>query len=535
MDEHIMDPREYPTGAANLIPESGSTQSTPMTSIAPPFEQLRDLLTRSATLGEVGRLVAWDQETKMPKAGATARAEQMALLAGLLHERGTSTELGELLGACEEDSELTADEATAADLREARRDFDRATRLPTDLVTDLARVGSKSQHAWKEARANSDFAIFQPWFEELLVLMRHKAECHGVAPGGELYDNLIDEFEPGATAASMEAVFSPLRPRLSALISEVAESRTPPSEAPLHVHVPAERQHEFGLFVLGAMGFDLDAGRLDITTHPFCQGVAAGDTRLTTRYNEERFADALYGTMHEGGHGIYEQGLPKARHHGLPGSQATSLGMHESQSRLWENLVGRSRAFCTWALPHAQRILGGAFENYGPDDLFRAVNSARPSFIRVEADESTYNLHVMLRFDIERSLLRGDLEPADVPATWNEKVNEYLGIEVPNDAQGCLQDVHWSFGLFGYFPTYCMGNLYASQLWEAAERDLGTLAPAIERGEFSGLRGWLNEKVHAHGRRLSAAQICESATGASLSADPMMRHLEGKIRPIYGI
>ena len=506
-----------------------------MTTTSAPFDLLREHLAKSATLGEVNGLVAWDQETKMPAAGGAARAEQLGMLAGLLHERHTSTELGELIAACEGDPELGADEASAADLREARRDYDRATRLPAELVTELARVGSQSQQAWKEARAKSDFAAFRPWLEQLLSLMRRKAECYGETPGGELYDNLLDEYEPGATAASIEAIFAPLRPRLAGLIAEVAERGTPPDEAPLQVQVPAGRQHEFGLFVLGALGFDLDAGRLDITTHPFCEGVAAGDTRLTTRYNEERFAEALYGTMHEGGHGIYEQGLPKARFHGLPVSQATSLGMHESQSRLWENLVGRSRAFWIWALPHARRIFGDALDAYQPEDLYRAVNTARPSFIRVEADESTYNLHIMLRFEIERALLRGDLEVADLPGAWNAKFDEYLGVAVPNDANGCLQDVHWSFGLFGYFPTYCLGNLYASQLWEAAERELGALGPAIERGEFGALRTWLNENVHAHGRRLRASEICERATGAALSADPMMRYLEGKIRPIYGV
>lgn len=506
-----------------------------MTTTISAFDELRDHLTKTATLGEVNGLVSWDQETKMPQAGGDARAEQLALLAGLMHERRTSDELGALISACEEDGELTSDDEAAADLREVRRDYDLATKLPADLVTELARVGSQSQQAWKEARTRKDFGLFRPHLEELLVLVRRKAECYGDAGDGELYDHLLDEYEPGATSAGIEAIFDPLRQRLAGLIAEVAERGTPPDEAPLDVVIPAARQHEFGLFVLEALGFDLDAGRLDTTTHPFCQGVAAGDTRLTTRYDEDRFTDALYGTMHEGGHGIYEQGLPKARFHGLPVSEATSLGMHESQSRLWENLVGRSRAFWVWALPHAQRIFNGALDGYGPEDLYRAVNTAKPSFIRVEADESTYNLHVMLRFEIERAMIRGDLSAADVPGAWNDKVREYLGLEVTDDAQGCLQDVHWSFGLFGYFSTYCLGNLYASQLWEAAERDLGEFAPTVERGEFADLRGWLNEHVHAHGRRLRAAEICERATGAPLSADPMMRHLEGKIRPIYGI
>jgi carboxypeptidase Taq len=506
-----------------------------MTTTTTPFEQLRGHLTQIATLGSVNGLLAWDQETKMPKAGADARAEQLALLAGLLHERRTSEELGDLIAACEQDRELAADEATAADLREIRRDFDLATKLPAELVTELARVGSQGQTAWKGARAANDFAAFRPFLERLLELVRRKAQCYAQGNAGELYDHLLEEYEPGATAAQIEALFAPLRLRLAGLVADVAERGRAPDEAPLHVRVSAERQHEFGLFVLKALGFDLEAGRLDTTTHPFCEGLAAGDTRLTTRYNDQRFAEALYGTMHEGGHGIYEQGLPKSRLHGLPASEATSLGMHESQSRLWENLVGRSREFWTWALPHAKRIFGEALAPYEAEHLYRAVNTAKPSFIRVEADESTYNLHVMLRFELERALIGGRLEVADLPGAWNQKFEEYLGLAVPDDTRGCLQDVHWSFGLFGYFPTYCLGNLYAAQLWEAAARDLGDLPGSIERGDFAPLRIWLNEHVHAHGRRFRAAEICLRSTGAVLSPEPMMRHLEGKIRPIYGV
>ena len=506
-----------------------------MTTTASPYADLRRHLGELATLGSVSSLVSWDQETKMPQAAAAARAEQLALLAGLVHERATSAELGELLAACEEDAELAADPGVAANLRELRRDYDRKTKLPTDLVQELARLQSQSQEVWKRARADRDFAPFRPYLERLLELKRREAECHGTPASGELYDNLLDEYEAGATAAEIQATFDPLGERLSALIAEVAERGTPPDTTPLRVHAPESGQHALGLFVLGAMGFDLDAGRLDTTTHPFCSGLASGDTRLTTRYDEEHFPDALYGTMHEGGHGLYEQGLPKAEHHGLPQSQATSLGMHESQSRLWENCVGRSREFWTWALPHAKQRFGGALDAYGVDDLYRAVNTAQPSFIRVEADEATYNLHIMLRFDLERALLRGDLEVADLPDAWNTRFRELLGLEVPDDAQGCLQDVHWAFGLFGYFPTYCLGNLYAAQLWEAAQRALPSLADDIARGEFKPLRAWLAEHVHAHGRRYRAAELCERATGAPLSADPLMRQLEAKLRPIYGL
>lgn len=488
-----------------------------------------------ATLGSVSALLGWDQETKLPDGGNETRAEQMSLLAGMLHERQTSSRLGDLIGSCEAEGPLREDSVIAAELREARRDFDLATKLPADLVTALAKATSRGQHAWKKARADKEFAAFRPNLEEILNLSRRKAECVGFGERGELYDALLDEYEPGSTAAEIESVFESLRGRLASLIGDVAENGTPPDETPLHSHVEEARQHEFGLFILNALGFDLEAGRLDITTHPFCSGIAPGDTRLTTRYNEERFGEALYGTMHEGGHGIYEQGIRKSENFGLPSSSAVSLGMHESQSRLWENLVGRSREFWIWAMPHAQRILGGELANTDAEAMFRAVNTAKPTFIRVEADESTYNLHVMVRFEIERALVSGDLAVADLPEAWNSKFRDYLGIEVSDDAQGCLQDVHWAFGLFGYFPTYCLGNLYASQLWETASEQLNDLPGSIERGDFAPLKAWLNENVHAHGRIYRATDLCQRITGAPLSADPMMRHLEGKIRPIYGI
>ncbi len=496
------------------------------------YEELRALRRRAGTLGSVGSLLNWDQETYMPPAAAGHRAEQSALLAGLVHERLTDPRVGELLAACEADAAIRADAAASANVREMRRDYDRETRLPKDLVEEIARVGSQSQEAWKEARAKDDFPMFAPWLGKMVGLMRRKAECLGVPRGGESYDALMDEYEPGATAKMIEGVFTPLRARLSTFIGEAAGKGRQPDVAPLGVKIDPARQHEFGLQVLGTMGFDLGAGRLDVTTHPFCSGMAPGDTRLTTRYRDEKFTDALYGTMHEAGHGLYEQGLPKGEYFGEPLGEAVSLGMHESQSRLWENFVGRSREFWAWALPRTRGTLGlkGSVEDY-----FRATNTAMPTFIRVEADEATYNLHVMLRFELERGLIGGTLAVNDVPGEWNKAVETYLGLRVPDNRRGCLQDVHWSFGLFGYFPTYTLGNLYAAQLWEAYTAKEPGFASAIERGEWLGLRDWLRATVHVHGRRFPAAELCKRATGKELSADPLMRHLERKLRPILGI
>jgi carboxypeptidase Taq len=499
------------------------------------FEELCSLSRTAATLGSVAAGLAWDQETYMPPAAAEARSDQMALLAGLIHERRTDPKIGELISACESDATLMGDDVVAADIREFRRDYDLATKLPGDLVSELAKVGSQSQEAWKKAKTANDFAAFAPWLEKMMVLSRRKAECYGVPAGGELYDALLNEYEPGATAAQIEAVFGPLRKRLAAFIADIADKGTPPDITPLGVEVDPARQHEFGQFVLNAMGFDLNAGRLDTTTHPFCEGAAPGDTRLTTRYHKNKFTDALYSTMHEGGHGIYEQGIPKAEYFGRPHGEAISLGIHESQSRMWENCVGRSKEFWIWAMPHARRILGPAMEAFTPEQMYRAVNTATPSLIRVEADESTYNLHIMLRFEIERALISGSLAVNDLPGAWNERFKEYLGIVPPDDARGCLQDVHWSFGLVGYFPTYCLGNLYAAQLWETIQEQIPDLSQRITDGDFAPLKSWLNKNIHAHGRQYRAGELCEKVTGKPLSADPLMRYLEGRIRPIYGI
>lgn len=507
------------------------------------FAELCEYARQTATLESVQSLVNWDQETYMPPAAAGHRAEQQSMLAGLIHERRTSPRLGELIAKCEADPALVDDPAspTAAAVREFRRDYDLATKLPRDLVEELARTGSRAQEVWKEAREKSDFGLFAPYLEKMFALARRKADYYGVPPGGERYDALLNEYEPGMTAREIDQIFKPLRSRLAGFIGEIARSTNKPDEAPLHAKIEPERQHRFGLFVIEAMEFDTRAGRLDTTTHPFCSEMGPSDTRLTTRYRDEKFTDALYGTMHEAGHGLYEQGLPKngtldgVALFGTPLAASVSLGIHESQSRMWENLVGRSRAFWEWALPHARRIMGPALEPYTVDDLYRAVNIVTPSYIRVEADEATYNLHIMLRFEIERALLAGEMEARDVPSVWNRRFKEYLGIDVPDDRRGCLQDVHWSFGLIGYFPTYTLGNLYAAQFWETIQGQVTDLDQRIRRGDFSSLKAWLNQNIHAHGKRYRAADLCKIVTGQPLSADPLMRHLEGKLRPIYGI
>ncbi len=501
------------------------------------YDELSALGREFLTLGGIAALGSWDQETYMPPGAAGFRGEQQALLAGLVHERRTSKRVGDLIAACESDRSLNGDAPTAASIREFRRDYDLATKLPRELVEELARLATQAQQVWKQAREKSDYALFAPWLEKIVTLIRRKAECYGWKKDGEAYDALLDEYEPGATAREVEAIFNPLRKRLAGLIAEVTTKGKAPSTACLNVKIDHDRQHKFGLFCLEAMGFDLKAGRLDTTTHPFCSGFGPGDTRLTTRYRDESFAGALYGTLHEMGHGLYEQGLPKsdAKAWGTPLSESISLGIHESQSRMWENCVGRGREFWTWALPHAKKAFAPALDSCSPDDLYRAVNTASPSFIRVEADETTYNLHIMLRFELERAIVKGDVKVKDIPAEWNRRIKDYLGLTVPDDKRGCLQDVHWSFGAIGYFPTYALGNLYAAQFWDKINADIRDLPAHISRGDFAPLLTWLRDNIHIHGRRYRAADLCKRTSGKPLSADPFMRYIEGKIKPIYGV
>lgn len=502
-----------------------------------PYDQLRAYAHKTGTLSSVSALLAWDQETYMPPAGVEARAEQSSMLAEMIHQRHTAAQMGELIAACEADDSLMADPLSpqARNISAFRRDYDKATKLPSTLVAELAKVGSQAQEAWKHARENNDFKAFEPWLSRMMELTREKAQCYGIPDGGELYDALLDDYEPGGRAAQIEAVFNPLAEQLSQLVAELLDKGTQPSDEPIKLPIDAARQNAFGLFVIKQLGFDLNAGRLDVTTHPFCEGLAPGDTRLTTRYRDEKFTDALYGTMHECGHGLYEQGLPKNDHAGEPLGQAISLGIHESQSRMWENFVGRSKAFWIWALPHAQTMMASGLENYSVDDLYKATNRVERSYIRVEADEATYNLHVMLRFGIERSLIRGDLTVADLPAAWNERFKTMLGVEVPDDRRGCLQDVHWSFGLIGYFPTYTLGNLYAAQFWETINEDIPDLESHMQEGDFEALLRWLRVNIHIHGRRFAAGELCERVTGKPLSSEPLMNHLERKLKPVYNL
>ncbi len=503
------------------------------------YTKLCAIMREAGMLGSVKALLQWDEETYMPAGAGAARAEQLALMAAIVHRTRTDPAIADLLERCERDRSLTGDPTGphGANIREMRRDYDLATRVPADLVGALAKARSEAQLAWRSARETSDWGAFTPHLDRVLSLTRRKAEC--LSLGGELYDALLDEYEPGATAGEIEGVFTPLRRELAELIASVRGRAKTVSTACLKATLPAGAQHAFGLDVLRAIGFDLSRGRLDTTTHPFCEGMGPGDTRLTTRYRESSFTDALFGTLHEAGHGMYEQGLPKSEDgmalFGQPLADAVSLGIHESQSRLWENFVGRSKEFWRFALPLARKHFGAKLSRYKADDFHRATNTVTPSLIRVEADECTYNLHVMIRFELERAMIRGELRLKDVPGEWNKRYLEYLGVKVPDHKRGCMQDVHWSAGLIGYFPTYTLGNLHAAQMWEALGKDLPDLRKDIAKGRFTPLRQWLNEKVHLHGRRYRAGELCRRVTGRPLDSKALLGHLRAKVSMVYGV
>lgn len=500
------------------------------------YGRLLDLAREASLLGSTAQLLGWDQEVLMPGGGLDYRSRQLAQLARMHHEMVTDPQFGDLLTQCESDSELTADPTSdeAVNVRELRWAYDRKTKLPPALVEEEAKISSIGQHTWAEARRNKDFSQFQPVLEKIIDLLRRKAECYGWGEGGEPWDALAEDYEKGCTAADVETVFIPLRDRLQSLLGELMGSSTKPSNTFNELPLPLEQQEKFVRYVSEIIGFDYSRGRLDTSTHPFCSGTHCNDIRLTTRYHEANVNDALGSTMHEAGHGIYEQGL-SYEHVGTPMGNSVSLGIHESQSRMWENQVGRCEAFWRWCYPKLGDFFGTAINGMSFEDVYGGVNIVSSGFIRVEADEATYNMHIMIRFELERAIIGGDLAVADIPDAWNQKYKEYLGLDVPDDAKGCLQDIHWSMASMGYFPTYTLGNLYAAQFFEKALKDMPDLEGQFERGEFDALKIWLNTNIHAPGQRYRAADLCEQVTGQPLSADPLLRHLEGKLRPLYGI
>ncbi|MEZ5327220.1 MAG: carboxypeptidase M32 [Verrucomicrobiales bacterium] len=491
---------------------------------SPDFEPYRNLTARFreiAYLASASSLLGWDQETYMPPQGIAFRAKQGAYFSARIHELATSKEVGDWLMACE-DKDL-GDPVAAANVREWRHDYDREIKLETALVSEFKEATSLALAAWQKAREQSDFSIFSPHLENLVQLNHRKADAWGYDECR--YDALLETYERGARASQLDAVFGALKPKVVEIVQAAIErSKSIPGNL-LEGDYPQAAQTAFNREVAEAIGFDFDAGRIDTTAHPFCSGIAPGDVRLTTRYNERNFTSSLFGVLHEAGHGLYEQGL-RPELYGTPCGEAVSLGIHESQSRLWENHVGRSRAFWERWLPRAVHYFPH-LSKISIDEMTAAVNRAELSYIRVEADEATYDLHVMLRFEMEKRLISGDLKVADLPAAWNEEFEASFGLKVKQDSEGCLQDIHWSMGAFGYFPTYSLGNLNASQLFAVAQKAAGVSA-GLAGGDYAPLLDWLRKNVHQRGRQLLPDALMVATTGGPTRAEFHLEHLRAR-------
>ncbi|HEX5397886.1 MAG TPA: carboxypeptidase M32 [Verrucomicrobiae bacterium] len=490
------------------------------------FPAYHKLLKRSheiALLDSAYNTLSWDQETYMPAKALAHRADQLAWLSGESHRLFTASKVGDWIAECEQHGFASGSDE-AANVREWRRSYDRKTKIPARLVEKFERVRSHAREAWGEGRKQSKFNIFRPHLQKLLDLHLQFADLWGYT--GSPYNAHLDEYEPGARAGELQDLFAKLRSEIVAILGPARERSAAVPRSILHGHYPMAAQQAFNREVAQAMGFDFHAGRIDTTTHPFCSGLGPDDCRLTTRYNEQDFTQSLYGIMHETGHGLYDQGLPK-EHYGTPLGSAVSLGIHESQSRLWENHVGRSEVFWRHWHPIACKHFP-ELSRLTPEQITAAVNHVQPSLIRVEADQVTYDLHIILRFEIELKLIERQLAVADVPAYWNEAFEKSFGSKVDKDANGCLQDIHWSIGTIGYFPTYSLGNLNAAQFMRRALTDHPALEAELAQGEYGTLLNWLREKVHRQGMKHQPQDLMRLATGESTNSTAHLTALRKK-------
>ena len=479
---------------------------------------------------QIGSLLGWDQEVIMPKNGAESRAEHLAWISKTVHEKITDPRIGELITSLEVED---LDEIQRANVRISKKAHQRATCLPSDFVEDFARLRSQAHHTWAEAREKDDFSLFRDDLSKILDMTRRKAEYFGYTDSP--YNALLDQYETGLTVGKLDPLFKGLRDSVSPLVRLVSESGvTPDNKWVDGVNWPKKSQEMLSQKVSESIGFDFNSGRRDSSVHPFCGGPNPFDVRWTTRYDESEPFGSLFGSMHETGHGTYEQGRPESLAY-QPAGKACGLGIHESQSRLWENQIGRSLEFCEWVIPLWREFFPGKMDDVTPEMLWRSVNQIQPSFIRTESDEATYNLHIMIRYELEKMMIEGDIEVDQIPDIWNEYYDRYLGISPPNRKLGVLQDIHWCMGAIGYFPTYTLGNLYAAQLLESARNDIVDHDENIRNGMFGPLLDWMRKKIHTRGSILEPAELIEEATGRPPTPEPFVRYLSSKVSRLYGI
>lgn len=483
-------------------------------------------------LSHAANVLDWDQQVYMPPGGAEARAEQLATLNRIAHEIFTADEIGQLLQElAQADFPYDSDEASL--VRVVKREYDKARKLPPELVEEMSRTFSLGQQIWTRARAAKDFSRFQEILTKIVDLNIQVAEAYGYDE--VIYDALLDQFEPGMKTAEVARVFDTLKAELVPLVQAITERADRVDDSVLKQDYDEQAQWDFSMLILPAIGFDLERGRQDKSVHPFTTSFSMNDVRVTTRVHRNIFPSALFSTLHEGGHALYEQnGAPALEGTFLAGG--TSLGVHESQSRLWENVLGRSMEFWQFYYPRLQEFFPEQLGGASLDTFYRAINKVEPSFIRVEADETTYNLHIFLRFELEQALLERRLQVRDLPEAWNAKMQEYLGLTPPNDAMGVLQDIHWSGGSMGYFPTYTLGNVLALQFYSQTLKDMPDLPQQFIRGEFQPLLNWFKDKIHRHGSKFTANELIQRVTGASgIEAGPYLAYLKRKFSEIYGL
>ena len=524
------------------------------------LQELWNLDVEARLLEHTAAVLSWDQETYMPERAVEERSGQQALLQSIIHQRNTSDRVGELLESLRQQygeavrgggerggaddgadndtdhngvdrDEIDREEVERAFVREKERQYRQSTRIPARLVREMAETASRGQHAWAAARHADDYNQFKPWLEKLLRLSREMADALG--HNGNRYDALLDQYEPYARTDEITAVFATLRAGLVDLVGRIGVAPQVDTSF-LNSSFPEDRQEAISRRVMTALGYDVNRGRLDRSAHPFTTSLGAHDVRITTRYDETLLTSGLFSTIHETGHALYELGVADSLH-GTILAEGTSLGIHESQSRMWENMIGRSREFWTYWLPELKRTFPDQLQDVSLEAFYRGINRVEPSLIRVEADEVTYGLHVILRFELEQALITGDLTVDDLPGAWNEKSRHLLGVEPPDYAHGVLQDVHWSFGAFGYFPTYALGNLYAAQFLTVMERDMPTMWSAVAEGQIGEILTWLRRRIHRYGKVRSAGTLTQEITGQPLDPSYFIDYLNRKYGEIYRI
>jgi carboxypeptidase Taq len=491
------------------------------------YEQYRAAMRRIADIKYATALQQWDQEVYLPAKGADLRGQQTATLTELAHELFVSDKLGDIVRELQQRNDLSATQKRNVEL--TLEDYTRSKKFTADFVRRMSETVTRAFHAWTQARQENDFSLFRPALDALLQLKKQEAEILGYS--AHPYDALVNDYEKGMTVKQLDGIFDGIKAPISALLAKIA-ARPQVEDAFLQQHYPKNTQWDAGMEIIRRLGFDFEAGRQDISTHPFTTSFNNCDVRITTRIDEKDFGNMMWSCIHETGHALYEQGLPGTEY-GLPLSEAASFSIHESQSRLWENNVGRGYGFWKHHYVYLQQCFPTQLGRVSLTDFYRGINKVQPSLVRTEADEVTYHFHVMIRYEIEKQLLDGTIDTHEIPAVWNVHYEQYLGVKVPDDRRGCLQDVHWSHGSFGYFPTYSLGSMYAAQFFHQANLEIPGLNEQIETGDTRQLLLWLREKIHQHGRRYTSNELCRLITGSPLNPDHFTRYVLDKYKKIY--